>query len=84
LLFQLQGRHKQEGLGPGQSGQNCEALLEKITKAKRAGGLTQVVECLAGKHEALSSNTSTNREKKIRVGAQRRGELKQGGSGSRL
>jgi hypothetical protein len=31
---------------------------KKITKAKRAGGTTQVIECLPSKYEALSSNTS--------------------------
>jgi hypothetical protein len=33
--------------------------ISKITKAKRAGGMTPVVECLLSNLEALSSNPST-------------------------
>jgi hypothetical protein len=44
--------------------QGCEqmhkkTLSKKQTKAKRVGGVTQVVEHLPSKHEALSSNSST-------------------------
>jgi hypothetical protein len=34
--------------------------ISKITKAKGAGGVAQVVDCLLWKHEGLSSNPSTN------------------------
>jgi hypothetical protein len=36
-----------------------KTLSKKQTKAKRVGGVTQVVEHLPSKHEALSSNSST-------------------------
>jgi hypothetical protein len=36
----------------------------KITRAKRAGGVAQVVEYLLSKCEALSSNPSTEKKKK--------------------
>jgi hypothetical protein len=40
--------------------------ISKISRAQRAGGLTQVSECLPSKNEALSSNTTSakNKEKK--------------------
>jgi hypothetical protein len=43
----------QSEAGPGQK---CETLSEKQTKAKRAGGVAEVVEHLLRKHEVLSSN----------------------------
>jgi hypothetical protein len=39
-------------------------LSEKQTKAKRAGGMTQVVECLPSKYKTLNSNHSTAKKKK--------------------
>jgi hypothetical protein len=30
--------------------------ISKTTRAKRAGGMSQIVECLPSKHKALSSN----------------------------
>jgi hypothetical protein len=41
------------------------ALPEKQTKAKRAGSMAQVVECLPSKLKALGSNTSIMKEKKV-------------------
>jgi hypothetical protein len=40
--------------------------ISKISRAQRAGGLSQVVECLPSKNEALSSNSTSakNKEKK--------------------
>jgi hypothetical protein len=37
----------------------------KITKANRAGGMTQVVQCLSSKCKGLISNSSTAKKKKI-------------------
>jgi hypothetical protein len=36
----------------------------KITKAKRTGGVAQVVECLSSKHKALTSKPLYNNNKK--------------------
>jgi dihydroxyacid dehydratase/phosphogluconate dehydratase len=42
--------------------------ISKITKAKGAGGVPEVIECLSRKREALSSNYSTvTIKKKIEV-----------------
>jgi hypothetical protein len=41
--------------------------IPKITKAKRAGGMTQVVEHLPSKHKAPSSNPSTTKRKRQSV-----------------
>jgi hypothetical protein len=41
-----------------------KTLSEKQTKAKRAGGMTQVVECLPSKYKTLNSNHSTAKKKK--------------------
>jgi hypothetical protein len=35
-----------------------ETLSHKIAKGKRPGGISQVIECLPSKNEALSSNSS--------------------------
>jgi hypothetical protein len=51
---------------PGQSGQKVRPYL-KITKAKSAGGVAQVVDLPPSKCKAMSSNPST--EKKKRDGA---------------
>jgi hypothetical protein len=48
----------QAGLGKKQD------PISKITRAKRAGGVAQAVECLTHKHEALSPNPSTHLPKK--------------------
>jgi hypothetical protein len=39
-------------------------LIKKVTKAKRAGSVAQVVENLSSKCEALSSNPSAAKRKK--------------------
>jgi hypothetical protein len=44
--------------GPGIKGDP----ISKITKAKKAGRVAQVVECLPCKCKALSSNTRTKRK----------------------
>jgi hypothetical protein len=51
------------GIGLGLMLRGClepkqRTLSEKITKAKRAGGMVQVVERLSNKHEALNSSPS--------------------------
>jgi hypothetical protein len=47
------------------AGHNYDTLLKKKkTKAKRAGGVTQVVTHLPSKHEALSSNPNTAKQNK--------------------
>jgi hypothetical protein len=52
---------KQEDGGPGWGG-------KKVARAKRAEGMVQVVELLPGKWQALSSKTSTAKNKKIGLG----------------
>jgi hypothetical protein len=42
-----------------------EDPIQKVTEAKRAGSMDQVVECLPSKHEALSSNSSTGKKKEL-------------------
>jgi hypothetical protein len=44
--------------------QSRRSLFEKLLKAKRAGGVTQVIEHLLSKHEALNANPSTTKKKK--------------------
>jgi hypothetical protein len=39
----------------------------KITNMKRAGGVTQVVECLPSKYQSLSSNPSTTQKTAISI-----------------
>jgi hypothetical protein len=43
-----------------------EDPIQEVTKAKRAGGMAQVVEQLPRKCKTLSSNPSTNKKKKDR------------------
>jgi hypothetical protein len=43
----------------GAGGAECETLPKKYLKQKRAGGVSQVVECLSNKLKALSSNLLT-------------------------
>jgi hypothetical protein len=42
-------------------------LISKITRAKWAGSVAQVVENLLCKHKALNSNPGTVKEKKIQT-----------------
>jgi hypothetical protein len=37
--------------------------ISKITRAKRVGGIAQVIEYLLSKQEALTSNSSTEKKK---------------------
>jgi signal recognition particle GTPase len=37
-----------------------------MAKAKKVGGMTQVIECLPSKHEALSSKPQCGQKKKIK------------------
>jgi hypothetical protein len=46
--------------------QKVQAPISKVTKIKRAGDITQVVEQLPSKHKALSSNPSTGKNKQIK------------------
>jgi hypothetical protein len=46
------------------SAQAKNARLYLINKAKKAGRVAQMVECLPSKHEALSSNSTTEKKKK--------------------
>jgi hypothetical protein len=65
LSPQLLGRQRLRGLQfKAISGQILETLPGKITKAKRSGGVTQVVEPLPSKREALSLNPMLERKKK--------------------
>jgi hypothetical protein len=41
--------------------------ISKITKGKRAGGITQVIECMPSKCKALNSNPSTLKKKTVYV-----------------
>jgi hypothetical protein len=43
-------------------GNKSEILFQKKTTQTRVGGVTQVVECLPSKSEALSSNPSTSKK----------------------
>jgi hypothetical protein len=40
-------------------------IVQKVAKAKRAGGMVQMVECLPSKYKAPSSNCSTTPQKRI-------------------
>jgi hypothetical protein len=56
------------GSRPAQANSSSDPILEKPnTKKRRAGEVTQVVEveCLPSKHEALSSNPSAAKKKKM-------------------
>jgi hypothetical protein len=44
--------------------QKARHYLKNKPKAKRAGGVAEVVECLPSKPEALSSNPSNSKKKK--------------------
>jgi hypothetical protein len=63
LSSQLQKDDIKIGYSEGWPGPKVRPY-SKITRRKRAGGRAQVIECLANKQEALSSNPST---KKISV-----------------
>jgi hypothetical protein len=53
---------------PGQHRQIVrETPISKITRTKWTGGVVQVVEHLLCKHEALSSNSSPQNKKEIRL-----------------
>jgi hypothetical protein len=41
-----------------------QETISKITRERRAGGMTQAVEHLPGKFKALSSNPSTTKKEK--------------------
>jgi hypothetical protein len=51
--------------------------ISKITRAKRTGGVAQVIECLPCKHKALNSNPVQPKEKKIKK--ERKKERNEGG-----
>jgi hypothetical protein len=59
---QWQGILKKD-CGPCWPGQKQDPF-SKVTRAKRAGHVTQVIELLPSKHEALSSNSSNSKKKK--------------------
>jgi hypothetical protein len=44
-----------------------ETPISKITREKWTGGVVKVVECLLCKHEALSSNPSSTKKKKVKL-----------------
>jgi hypothetical protein len=49
----------------GQTGPGiCANSIPEIVKAKRAGSMTQLIQCLLSKHKAPSLNSSTNNNKK--------------------
>jgi hypothetical protein len=45
----------------------CKTLFKKISEAKRAWGMAQVIECLHSKHKALSSNPSSAKKTKTKT-----------------
>jgi hypothetical protein len=47
---------------------NVRPYSKNKIKAKRAGGVAQVVECLTSKRKALSSNPTISRKKKKKTG----------------
>jgi hypothetical protein len=53
---------KQEDHGPGQPGQKVRPYLQK-NQSKKAGDKAQAVEYPPHKHKALSSTTSTTKNK---------------------
>jgi hypothetical protein len=58
------------------AGHKSEILFEKYSSSKKAGCMTQVVECLPGKHKALSSNSHTKKKKKrLRINPEQIPEL---------
>jgi hypothetical protein len=54
-------------VGPASLCINARPYL-KITRARRAGGMAQMVECMLSKPKALSSNSSTAKGKKKAYG----------------
>jgi hypothetical protein len=46
------------------SKENLRPHLKNKPKAKKAGGMTQMVKDFSSKHKTLSSNTSTSKNKK--------------------
>jgi hypothetical protein len=60
----------------GCSRQKHQTLSEKITKAKRDGGMTQVIEHLPSTCKALSSNPRRKKKKKKKRDRERKKERK--------
>jgi hypothetical protein len=56
-----------QGLRPAWAN-SCQHPISKITRAKWTIGVTQAIECLLWKSEALSSNPSSTKKKKVRGG----------------
>jgi hypothetical protein len=46
---------------------SCPDPISKILNTKRVGGVAQVVECLLSKHEIVSSNPSTTKNKQTKI-----------------
>jgi hypothetical protein len=57
------GKHKQKDQVESGLGKKWN-LTSKITRAKRAGAVAQMVECLCSKFEALTSNPNTTPQKR--------------------
>jgi hypothetical protein len=60
------GKQKQEDPGPGHPGHKVNPV-SKITEAKRAGNMAQMVELLPSKCEAQSSKPNTTKKERKRV-----------------
>jgi hypothetical protein len=58
------GGGDQEDHNPGQTGEVCETLFKKITKAKRAASVDQVVGFRPSKDKASRPNTNPSTAKK--------------------
>jgi hypothetical protein len=56
----------------------CETLPQKCLTQKRAGGMTEGLEHLPSKNEALNSNSSAAKKKKRAVGLEDFGTLLEG------
>jgi hypothetical protein len=54
-----------QGQSQAKSGRSYQKKKKNL-KAKRAGGVTQVVQCLPSKCKALSSNPKTTKKRKIK------------------
>jgi hypothetical protein len=77
VVHSSSGRCREAERNPGQLEQKSPDSIRKTKKAKRAWGVTQVVERLPRKHKALSSNCN-NTGKKIELKRKKgkRGERK--------
>jgi hypothetical protein len=86
LSSQLHNRYELEDHGPGYLGQKCDTVFEKELNHKRTGesfygGVTEVVEYLPSKCQALSLDPSTTKKKTWQKEAVRGSSQVAGGGG---